>query len=229
MGELERGSPPFINKIWFPEWRYRLGGMRRLIFPLTCSFVLHVALVFLLSFGVGKSPDDFVFGWPHGAVRLPKVTITPIGSASSGVVASRLAAQLPIDQGATLPFDDEGRKESRISEVRQQEVGIVPFSADYFYTTDQLTTRPRPLTDASLLSPEITAIGGSGRIVLTLKISEAGDVVDVSQDSSNLPEVFSNVAISAFRQLRFNPGEINGQKVRTVMKVEILYSDPMLQ
>jgi hypothetical protein len=40
-----------------------------------------------------------------------------------------------------------------------------------------------------------------------------------------LPIAISRSAVAAFGNLRFVPGEINGRRVRTMMRIEVTYDD----
>jgi TonB family protein len=55
---------------------------------------------------------------------------------------------------------------------------------------------------------DIASISESGRAILALRIDAQGKVIDASVDFSDLPEVFTQSAINAFRSLRFVPGEL---------------------
>jgi hypothetical protein len=99
----------------------------------------------------------------------------------------------------------------------------VPPPEIVFYPADQLTVRPVALGKAALEPPEIDQIRAAGTIVLVLRINTRGAVIDANIESSDLPELFSEVAQKAFRNLRFRPGELDGVKVRTLMRVEVRY------
>jgi TonB family protein len=104
-------------------------------------------------------------------------------------------------------------------------IGLLPIPAPTYYTTDQLTKRPQPIAAAELDAPETRPIIASGTIVLKIWISERGDVISVDVEKTDLPEIFSRTAVAAFGKLRFVPGEINGQPVGTMMKIEVTYDD----
>lgn len=104
-------------------------------------------------------------------------------------------------------------------------IGLLPIPAPTYYTTDQLTKRPQPTAEAELDTPEIGPVFASGTIILKLWISELGDVISVDVEKTDLPEIFSRTAVAAFRNLRFVPGEINGQPVGTMMRIEVTYDD----
>ena len=97
-------------------------------------------------------------------------------------------------------------------------------SVDY-YTPEQLTKRPQPLAKADLDPPDIKPILASGRLILKLWINARGRVARVDVESSSLPEKFTRTAVEAFEELRFEPGERDGQAVGSVLKIEVDYED----
>lgn len=102
---------------------------------------------------------------------------------------------------------------------------LVPVPNEDYYATSELTVRPRAVGEAELDPEEIADIVASGRVVLELRINDQGAVVSVAVTQSDLPDVFSQVAVKAFQMLRFTPGELNGQRVGVKMQVEVRYDD----
>lgn len=111
---------------------------------------------------------------------------------------------------------------------RRDGADLLPFPAPVYYPTDQLTRRPQPLQLVDLDAPQIKPILASGVMVLTLWIDAFGAVAKVDVEKSELPESFTKAAEAAFRQSRFTPGERSGQKVGSVMRIEVTYADGRL-
>ena len=63
----------------------------------------------------------------------------------------------------------------------------------------------------------------SGTVVLKLWINELGDVVSVDVEKSDLPEAYTKTAVAAFGNIRFVPGEVDGRRVGTMMRIEVIY------
>ncbi|MFZ4537512.1 energy transducer TonB [Propionivibrio sp.] len=102
---------------------------------------------------------------------------------------------------------------------------LVPsFSVDY-YPTSELTVKPQALGEAILDSEDGVALIASGRLVLVLWINEKGEVVDISVDNNELPDSLMQSTLDALKKLRFSPGELNGQKVGALMRIEVSYDD----
>ena len=116
-------------------------------------------------------------------------------------------------------------EETRPALDRAVGIGLLPIPAPTYYTTDQLTKRPQPTAEAKLDTPETWPIIASGTIILKLWINERGDVISVDVEKTDLAEIFSRTAVEAFKQLHFDPGEINGRRVGTMMRIEVTYDD----
>jgi hypothetical protein len=100
---------------------------------------------------------------------------------------------------------------------------VLPIPAPAYYTTDQLTKAPRPTSEPKLDVPRSIARSVSGRVLLRLWIDELGNVASVEVESSDLPDTVSGTAAAAFGKLHFVPGEIDGRRVRTLMRIEVAY------
>lgn len=105
---------------------------------------------------------------------------------------------------------------------------MLSFPDTDYYATGALTTKPQPLGEAVLDPAEIAAIIATGKVVLMLRINELGKVVEVSIEHSDLPDVITETAVQAFLKLPFAPGELNGRKVGSVMRIEVRYDDDRL-
>jgi len=114
-------------------------------------------------------------------------------------------------------------------ETAQREgANILPIPGTAYYTTDQLTKRPQAVLVPELDPPATRSIIVSGTLVLELKIDEQGQVVEVAVVQNDLPGIFANTAADAFRNARFLPGEREGKRVNTLMKIEVKYDDKRL-
>lgn len=126
---------------------------------------------------------------------------------------------------ADAPAERMANEEPRPALDRAMGIGLLPIPAPTYYTTDQLTKRPQPVGAVELDGPEIRPILASGTIILKLWINELGDVISVDVEKTDLPDIFTRTAVAAFEQLHFVPGELNGQRVGTMMRIEISYDD----
>lgn len=194
----------------------------RLLAALALSCLLHAAVVFLPFLGKSTKETHFV---PAGRQLPPQVinaTLAP--AAAHNFSAANVPART--DAAPDPSAKDRPAAVARPATERHAEgAGLLPLPAPAYYTTDQLSKRPQPLGAADLDAPEIRPIIASGKLVLKLWINEFGAVADVTVEKSELPGMFAQSAVEAFKGMRFTPGERNGQPVGTVMRIEVTYED----
>jgi TonB family protein len=200
---------------------------KRLFSSLVVSCLLHAALVFLPYFGVSTSVSrPAVQGGqkPEPARALdatlvlektPAFTVPEV-AAEGGSVADASAHRMV-------------NEEPRPALDRALGIGLLPIPAPTYYTTDQLTKRTQPASAPVLDAPELGPVFASGTVILKLWINELGDVISVDVEKTDLPEAYSRTAVAAFRNLRFVPGEVNGRRVGTMMRIEVAYGDGRMQ
>lgn len=115
----------------------------------------------------------------------------------------------------------EGGEEPQLSDG----LGVLPVSPPAYFTADKLTKPPKAIAVPDLGAPEIQQVAGSGKLVLKLWIDDQGAVVDAAPEPNALPEIFSRTAVEAFKRSRFTPGERDGVKVGSLIRVELSYYD----
>jgi outer membrane biosynthesis protein TonB len=188
---------------------------KRFLAALVLSCLLHAALVLMPYLGTSAAVSwPVVRGAKHpGPARILTVRLLELEAAPAGAPA------------AESPARPAANDEPRPVVERAAGVGLLPIPAPAYYTTDQLTKRPLPMSDPKLDVPEIGPIFASGKVILKIWINELGIVKSVDIEKSDLPEAISATAAAAFGKLRFIPGEINGRPVGSSMRVEVTYGD----
>jgi protein TonB len=172
---------------------------------------------------------------------LAEMSFTRTSRSASTALTARLTAPRPekappLDQPAPVdhstneapPLPNVSATAAVPPQARADGAGILPIPGPVYYTADQLTKRAHAIKVKKLDAPEMQAIIVSGKLILKLWIDTQGQVEDVVVESSELPEIFAEVAVKAFRQSRFAPGERNGQRVASVMRIEVSYADQRL-
>jgi len=180
----------------------------RLCAALAVSFLLHVALLFMPHLGARSG------GAPQAPRARIDVVLKPLAPAAAGDKAGASAPPAPRGARDTEP-QPPGPPRPRAPE-------LLPLPAPTYYTVDQLTKPPQPLSQPDLTPPQI-ARSISGNVVLKLWISELGEVVSAEVEKSDLPPKISRTAAQAFAKVRFAPGEIDGRRVGSVMRLEVTY------
>ncbi|MFA7280746.1 MAG: hypothetical protein WC100_11685 [Sterolibacterium sp.] len=145
----------------------------------------------------------------HPAVEAAEPMTLSIVAARNAVQRSAASVQQP----------------SETSTPARQGAELLPLPAIRFYGTRELTKRPQPLGQADLDTPEIKMIVASGKMILKLWIDEAGEVIEVEVEKTELPEMLSDLTRARFKHMRFLPGERMGIPVGSVMRIEVNYDD----
>jgi Gram-negative bacterial TonB protein C-terminal len=97
-----------------------------------------------------------------------------------------------------------------------------------FYAAGQLSKRPKVIAEVDLETADTRSLLATGRMVFNLAIDQNGKVLAVDVEQSDLPEVFTQAASNAFMQFKFQPGEIDGTPVGSILRIEITYDDAQL-
>lgn len=194
---------------------------------LGCSCVLHLLVLFSPVFGTiarfapagsqidQKRPSSFSVTLTSSNIVSGQVEHHPVDSA----VPTELSGLDP------KPVTSAPRK---LADSRMDATDLLPLPGIIYYPTSFLSVRPQPMAEANLDPPQIRPIVASGKIILTLWINPFGATSKVAVEATDLPQPFVGAAVAAFEQLRFKPGELHGQKVGSVMKIEVTYDDGRL-
>lgn len=91
-----------------------------------------------------------------------------------------------------------------------------------------LSRRPQALQDIPLEPGELKTRRETGKLILKLWISEQGAVDRVAVEHNELPPGYAELASKAFLSSRFQPGEIDGKPVKSLMRVAVDYVPLMI-
>ena len=212
------------------SWNSRDVALLHLCIALLASSLLHATLV-LLPF-LGKSNMT-----AHSDMRQELAQRQPIQATLRPLTvntSSTFSLPPPIQSSTAAPSELEialkltGEMSVPISPPpleRSLGADLLPIPAPDYYPPEQLTKRPQPTKAAALDTPNTDPVVASGEITLKLWIDDFGEVANAEIEKTSMPEIFSTQAITAFKHLRFIPGERNGQRVRSVIRIEIKYED----
>jgi hypothetical protein len=99
---------------------------------------------------------------------------------------------------------------------------------DEYLPRELLTRAPSASIPVLLSFPDDMPDDQILSIVLRLYVDEFGVVRRVKRDSSGSLESALAMAEQAFRQARFNPGEVNGHPVKSIIDVEVTFDSTSL-
>jgi hypothetical protein len=172
---------------------YPAADWRRLGAALMASCLLHAAFVVMPHFGASSAAS-------RRAAHKP---------APVRVLDLRLARP---DSAPPLPSSNRARGTNHL-----------PITAPTYYRSDELTRPPRPASQPRLEIPRSVARTVTGKVVLRLWINELGIVDAVEVEDSSLPQTVSRMVAEAFGEVQFSAGELDGRRVRTLMRIEVAY------
>ena len=201
----------------------RTPPRQRLLFALALSALLHFAVVFMPYAGPGIQTSPTT---KQGMEKLASFSgiNADLRLESIATSAARQSVPTHIDAPAGAnPPDDRAAVRSRTMSQRLRGTGPLALPGPVYYTSDQLSRRPKPTAEPALDTEEAAPLAAAGTIILRLWIDARGKVDAADIERTDLPELFSNTALSAFSKLQFVPGERNGQRVASIMRIEVRY------
>lgn len=201
-----------------PRLRITDGSPGILLLALLVSSLLHLLLIYLAAINgvAGAARSDLT------TAQVGRISLAATLRKTEDVVhPEHFSDKVEVLQGYRYSENDRSRLTPPSVPDRWFK-SLIPYETVYF-SADELTVQPRSLGEPAF-DPTGFANSASGQMILKLWISAQGEVVEASIERSGLPDGFSTAVIGAFRRLRFEPGELNGLPVRSVIKVEVDYS-----
>lgn len=159
-------------------------------------------------------------GATHDTPYTPAPTHPPVRT-----VTGHTAPQRPDFDTAALPDLDTLPPTS--AGVPQDAADAADAAADSDYLPrDRLTRGPVPQQSIDLVYPDLAPIG-QFRTVITLFIDDQGVVQRVrfdEADETGLPPILEEATRQTFLRSPFTPGEIDGQPIRSRLRIEVAYT-----
>ena len=131
------------------------------------------------------------------------------------LVATGLAQQGPSTSGSTSSGKSYAEKSGP--------------SADEYIPRPLLSVAPVAQTPVLLVAPAGDAQRGRYVGILALFIDEDGRVRGISASEPFLPPAFEQAARDAFMAARFLPGELDGQAVKSRLRIEVVFDNTPAQ
>lgn len=103
----------------------------------------------------------------------------------------------------------------------------IPLAVDTnYYAAKELDVQPRPVRKIEPVYPtEYESQGTSGHVILEMRVENDGEVSDLKliEISPAGYDAFGREALKAFRDVRFIPAKRNGQQVRALFRVKVVF------
>jgi TonB family protein len=146
---------------------------------------------------------------------------TPANSGAKAETEMPVPAGLP-DQSKKESFSIQGAEVTTSSATNQ-----LPQGPNYeqlaYIPRELLSAVPLPLAEIEIPFPDSLSGDISVRIQLEVYIDERGVVQKVRVDSSQALVLLEDAAVNAFLAARFKAGQIDGQDVRSLIRVEVSF------
>ena len=175
--------------------------MERLLLALLLSWLLHVALLFPSLFAAKPSTQQTLTGQDDGTLLARLVNLNPTVVATAAKFSNKAPATAPASQPA-------------------QEQSASP-ALEQFFPVEQLDKRPRSQGEVDLDIAEAVMIKKPGSLMMKIWIDSLGRVVAADIESSSLPVRFTHALAQAFGRVHFEPGELYGRPVGSILRIEI--------
>lgn len=187
--------------------------LQRLCIAAAISVAVHLAAV--LSFGRGLAGDNPFADQGNSPTLIARLrTVAPQSPA-----IPEYSGTLPVVHSDTpVPADPLPSAAESVSGVKNP--GEI-----YYFKASELERRAFPLERIEIPPPDSpTALTGS--VMLRLRISESGQVDDVSIVMSTGIAEFEAAALKTFKNARFHPGYRANLPVRSEMLIEVTLQPP---
>ncbi len=144
-------------------------------------------------------------------------TVDPARAAGDPIGTAGALPATRAPSGPGTPGSAAGRPDGTATPWPAGEAGYLPRSA--------LTVAPTPVTDVVVEHPLAEGQRRHYAGVLSLFIDETGRVVRIRAEGEPLPEALDHAAREAFGRARFHPGEVDGRKVRSRIRIEVTFDE----
>ena len=94
-----------------------------------------------------------------------------------------------------------------------------------YHAANSLSRMPEAVGQFDIQPPAGGDTGLGGKMTIRIWISEKGGIDSMRVLDSGLPVAYATAALAAFEKMKFEPGEINRQPVRSWVDVVIEYAD----
>jgi hypothetical protein len=194
------------------------------------SIALHGCLVLLSRAGSVRIGDG---GPTHGraAVMSVRVVQAPAPLAAPPLVPASSEAPVATNRPTALRAPSPPVAERR-TEPSIQAPAEIASAVQIVTTTDGgveyvpralLSTVPEPVKPLAIPYPSTGPSEGHFTTVLALFIDESGAVQRVRLDGPMLPPVLDAAAREAFLKARWQPGQVDGRLVKSLIRVEVVF------
>lgn len=221
-----QGGEKFLSN----EDRSRRLAQRRFAIALGVSTVLHAALLgWPAGVGTRSGASEFQTGKVSGG-RFEARLVSPAQTAllprepQEVVDAAQVSSDVPIPTIREGTGKSMGAADGSLLSAPTEPNPVRPGFPDVrYFTKKELSKNPRLVSAVSLVAPRGVSLPAGAKISLQLWISENGRVDRLVVVQTNVPVIMTESAVAAFKAAQFQPGEIDGETVKSQLAIEVSY------
>jgi hypothetical protein len=218
-----------------------LRTMRHPLRAITCCVVvMHAAALTLVLTAPAKTVRIGSAGKQHARtmqtrfltqarVPAPSPLPTPLPTLAQAAPEAEAARPQPLRPEPTIaaPATDLVVADNNTSAVMPLEMPAAESAdpGDQYLPRPQLTSPPRVSGPVIVPFPNEVTTPGRYATTLALFIDESGVVRRVLVDGPSLPKQMEDAARDTFLQTHFRPGELEGQQVKSLIRVEVVFDN----
>jgi hypothetical protein len=207
----------------------------RLLAALGASTALHLSVA-LIPPGNLTSVDFATNSPPHRASAAPiSVRLGATTLRVPALSAVEMAAQSSAQPSAAPALDESSdafpakpeaiQDEGSTSHGGQAGFGIP--GPPRYYNAKEVTKHAEVIGEIEEFSSALMLNPDSGRLILALRINEAGTVDGVDVEASYVSPTLRDIIVGQFGHARFLPAQKDGKPVKSRMKIEVVVTPPV--
>ncbi len=194
----------------------------RLPQALTISVTVHTGM---FALPVGRFFHDASSGTRGTAQLRAELGGTPRTTSAGNIAPTSAASAHELDG---KPKVEQGRRpDNETISPAGEEAGGFGFPVPYYFSASEVSERAKPVQEIDLDPPESQALPEAGNLLLTLWINESGTVDRIDVDSSGVTEPIAKAITEQFRRATFTPARLDGEAVKSRMKIEVVVRPPV--
>lgn len=213
-----------------------MTARRHLLRTITLSVVvMHAAALALIDTTTPKPMQQGAGGHRHRVIqtRLAQVMAAPAARPAPVIGQPDEAAPTPpspANPTDTAEYSPEPDTAETVSAEDTATAALPPEpptadNGDTYLPRPMLTTAPQPSAPVLMPFPEQVTEPGRYATILALFIDESGVVRRVRVDGPALPKSMEDAAKTTFLQTHFRPGEVQGQQVKSLIRIEVVFDN----
>jgi len=167
-------------------------------------------------------------GWFHGGEGPQRGAHAAQADTHAGTWQWRLVAAKDVSTSVTRAApatSTQAKAEGQATSTEDLAPSAATQAKDEYLPRSKLSQPPRALGMIDIPFPPGVPTPGRYKAVLALYIDEQGVVRRVKVDDAALPAAYESAARVSFQTASFQPGELNGHPVKSLIHVEVVFDD----